>query len=615
MAAAPRLPRPATSFPDEFLVQAREGAPASEILALAAAQDSAPVRPMLVPGLYYFKTRHGQDAGPARSALAARKDLVRRVEPNLLRYAHDYTPKAYPNDPYYQTLTTSDKDLFPGNGFILALTQWDLAWNTGTGGMSAWSKGSGGVTLSDLDTGMNVHHEDFLGKVVGAYNAFNGGTSVTDSDGHGTDVSSFLSVGTNNGKGIAGGAVNAGLLPVQISTDGNFGLSQEVDGLHWAADHGATVLNLSFGGAGTSSLEQDAITYALSKGCMIFASAGNEAASGNPVEYPANNTGVIPIGASDHTDHWESFSNWGSYLFCVAPDGGPGCSFSGNHAYDYDNEGTSFASPAVAALAAVLIANGSTGPDCVSRIARTCDKIDAVTYPYGTANPLGSWSTHYGYGRINAYRAMTTLVPPVLTGINGGLSSIDLTWTAPPLDDSPSEPLSYLALYRANASGGPYSAIGSYALTATGASDATPLPGQQRYYVLRGVNSNGLATKASNELSAAVFATPTPTFTASATPTVTPTFAGSGFDRAIFAPVPAKRGQDLELFFDRLPAKVAGALFNASGERVLELKWDGNLAPLWRTGSLAAGIYYAVLDVDYVDGSHKSLRQKILLIP
>lgn len=630
--AGPRRAGGPQRVPDELLAQAQSGVQAEEIERWAAAHGARVVRRIGSRGLYHLKTMKAQDSEPLRKALGERRDLVRYAGPNLIRQAH-YTPLAFPNDPYYRNNTSPADDLSPGNAFPVVLTQLDRAWNTATGGMAAMSRGSANVVISDLDTGMNVAHEEFVGRTLTGHNSMLQTSSVLDFDGHGTHVASFISVATDNGKGIAGGAIDCKLMPVKCSSSGTFYESDEIDALHWAADHGAHVINLSFGGDLSDTAEADAIAYALSKGCLITASAGNEADVGNPVEFPAAYPGVIAVGASDHTEHWETFSNWGDYVFCVAPDGGVGCKRSGTTGYDPDQEGTSFAAPAVAGLAAILISNGSTGYDCISRIARTCDKIDSGSFPYSVAKPLGAWSDHYGYGRINHYRALATLVPPALTGITGGISSIDLTWTAPPLDDSPAQPLSSYKLYRATSSGGPYSVVGTYALTATGASDTAPLPGVAEYYVLKGVNSNGLETKASNELSAAVFATPTPTFsitpthtispthsptpTVTETPTITPTphFAASGVDHAVLGPVPVRQGQDLCLFFDQEPLRTQGQLYNSAGERVAALNTGREFNQCWSTKSLAPGIYYCDSNVEYLDGSRRRRWQKIVILP
>ena len=126
-----------------------------------------------------------------------------------------------------------------------------------------------------------------------------------------------------NGDGIAGAGGDAQLLVVKAgSGDGTFTDVDEAAGIVYAVDHGARIINLSFGGPGTSSIERHAIEYAFDHGVLVVAAAGNEYAKGIPIEYPAallqprGSNGVggagLAVGASTTTGSRARFSNTGS---------------------------------------------------------------------------------------------------------------------------------------------------------------------------------------------------------------------------------------------------------------------------------------------------------------
>lgn len=193
------------------------------------------------------------------------------------------------------------------------------------------------------------------------------------------------------------------------------------------------------------------------------------------------------------------------------------------------------ASPGVAGLAAILVSNGVPFYECVSRIARTCDKIDAVAHPYAivAGHDMGTWNQYLGYGRINHYRAMCTLVAPTLDSANPGVGAVDLSWTAPALFDSPTAGYN---IYRTTTAGGPYGLVASLG-NVTSYTDISNQGGFSFYYTIKAVDSYGFETRYSNELSA-IPVQPTLTFTPtiSETWTVSPTFTSTSTVTATFSP-------------------------------------------------------------------------------
>jgi hypothetical protein len=634
---------------DELILQARPGASELDLRKLGAQAGFRLIKGLGHPGLYHLKALAGHSADELSASLRAQSSLVQHVGPNLVRHAH-YTALSFPNDPYYQNNTGISDDYAAGNEWNVAIIHLDQVWNSSAGGMNSWGVGVSTVAVADLDTGIRITHDDLKNQTLTGFNAFwpGSGTSVTDTtdgEGHGTEVASMISVQTNNGLGICGGAYGARNLPVKIAdNNGNFPLSEELSGIYWAVSHGAKVINMSFGGDYSDPNEQAALNAAMAQGVLLTASSGNGAESpsvdpqngdNNIPEYPASYAGVLAIGASTDTDTWEVFSNWNPNLFCVSPDGIETCEHTGDHDYSTSgnqNYGTSFAAPGVAALGAMLISNGVPAYECVSRIARTCDKVDNAGYPYSTTKALGVWSSHYGYGRINAYRAMCTLVAPVLGSVTGVPGGDSLAWSAPALYDSgnglsPAEPLNGYHIYRSPVSGGPYSLIQSLPSSSSSFTDYSAPFGTTEYYVVRALNSNNFETRASNELSgAALFATPTPTMTASPSPTITPTasptptitptpyWAVSNLGRSILAPSPAHQGQPLCLYFDAAPASSEWKIYDLAGDLVEKLGFETQRQQCWDTGKVAGGIYLARISVNYADGTKKDFLQKLAVL-
>ena len=332
-------------------------------------------------------------------------------------------------------------DAVPWTNDPCAGRQWGI---TAIEAERAWpfTRGSG-VIVAVVDTGADFDHPDLsanLLRVSGSNLVENtayvcpfqtrGADAKTstaiarDDDGHGTHVAGTIAAVTGNGRGVAGVAPAARVLPVKVlNTDGEADERDVARGICFAVNSGAKVINLSLAadpvgtifvsGSGTDT--EKAIAYAYSKGAAVIAASGNEAF---PIcDFPSSVSKTLCVGSVDRRDVKSYFSNFGTNLGVVAPGGLGALIFCEDDediwstvwpksAYDcaengYDSlSGTSMATPHVAAVAALIASRyGTTATPAFiyDRLKKTADDLG----PPGT-DPV------YGYGRINAYRALTT---------------------------------------------------------------------------------------------------------------------------------------------------------------------------------------------------------------
>lgn len=258
------------------------------------------------------------------------------------------------------------------------------------------TKGSSTVRIAIWDTGIDQDHEDLKTKVIANVN-FTTSRTVDDRYGRGTHVAGIAAAITDNARGIAGVGFQTSLMNVKVLSDTGSGqYSWIANGIIWAADNGAHVINMSLGGTSTSSTLQAAVQYAWSKGVVLVAAAGNENVS-TPT-YPAYYEECIAVAATDQNDAKASFSNYGSWVDIAAP-GVNIYSTLPNHpnrigVRNYGSlSGTSMATPHVAGVAALVKARypSLTNADIKA-------KILAATDPATGFTPT--------LGRINAYKAV-----------------------------------------------------------------------------------------------------------------------------------------------------------------------------------------------------------------
>ncbi|WP_075064115.1 S8 family serine peptidase [Ornatilinea apprima] len=227
---------------------------------------------------------------------------------------------------------------------------------------AAWdvTTGSRDVVLAILDSGIDLSHPEFAGRLLPGYDFVDNDTTPQDGDGHGTHVTGIAAATGNNNQGIAGIDWQSRILPVRILN--NFGSGTTVNfakGILYAIDHQADVINLSLGTSVNSSLLEYSTYYAYQKGISLIASSGN---FNGPVSYPAAYPWVLAVGATNDLDQRWSSSNYGPQLDLVAP--GVGIYSTGLAGSYYYETGTSMAAPLAAGTAALLAGrDGFTTPD------------------------------------------------------------------------------------------------------------------------------------------------------------------------------------------------------------------------------------------------------------
>jgi subtilisin family serine protease len=281
-------------------------------------------------------------ARAAVQALSKHPGVV-RAEPDVVG-----TPMASPNDPYFPWAYPSLDGL--GGQIDRKFTRAQAAWDVSTG--------SSTVTIAVVDTGVSPH-PDLVPNLLPGFNTVDNTTQVSDPQGHGTQVAGMAAARGGNGTGVAGYCWTCRILPVKISNNSTTGTaysSDAAEGIRWAADRGARIINLSYGFDDSTTL-RSAVDYATAANALVVAAAGNDGL--DRPRYPAAYEPVLAVGYSvaSATPQLQPASNFGAWVDVAAPGGlttGP-VRTDGSFGYQVVG-GTSLASPAVAGAAALLVA-------------------------------------------------------------------------------------------------------------------------------------------------------------------------------------------------------------------------------------------------------------------
>ncbi|MDA3894162.1 MAG: S8 family peptidase [Salinivirgaceae bacterium] len=293
-------------------------------------------------------------------------------------------------------------------------------------------KGDTNIVIGIVDSGVDLLHEDLKDNYKYNYNdPINNidddgdgyvdnyyGWDVADKDPnpqslvnihgesnyHGTKVAGMASASTNNNIGISSMGYKTKLMPIK-AMDASGNISAGYEGIVYAADHGCAIINCSWGNNVYSQFAQDVINYAaIYRGCLIVAAAGNTVAATDDRPdtwfYPASYNNVLSVAATGPTDERWSGSSYGIKVDVSAPGEG---TYSTKQLNTYGaGSGTSYASPLVAGLAGLIKAHNPhfTQKQLTEQIRITSDNIDTI--PENTY-----YSNQLGYGRINAFRALT----------------------------------------------------------------------------------------------------------------------------------------------------------------------------------------------------------------
>ena len=218
----------------------------------------------------------------------------------------------------------------------------------------AWDTARGdGIVIAVVDSGVDFDHHDLTGKAVSrGRDLVDNDNDATDTHGHGTHVASIAAAATDNGVGMAGVGYAARLLPVRVlGVNGSGGTATIAEGIAWAADNGARVINLSLGSSYPSQTLQAAVEYAAGKGALVVCAAGNNGNS-QPL-YPAAYPACLAVGATDSADRLAGFSNRGAaWVDVAAPGAGVLGALRGGGWQAWD--GTSMAAGQVSGVAALV---------------------------------------------------------------------------------------------------------------------------------------------------------------------------------------------------------------------------------------------------------------------
>jgi parallel beta-helix repeat protein len=332
---------------------------------------------------------------------------------------------AEPNYIYHTTATPNDSSF--SSQWPHQNMQSELAWNI--------TQGNESVIIAIIDTGVDWDHPDLADNMWNNTDEVEDGND-TDANGyiddirgwdfvdttnpgctdtdcttrdnnpmdfnkHGTHCSGIAAAVTNNSIGIAGTCWNCKIMAVRAGYDcspyGCLDNDDSAAAIEYAADNNASIISMSWGGYSSSSLIQDAINYAYTRGVVLVAAAGND--NTDSKLYPAAYDKVIAISATDSGDQKASFSNYGSWVDVSAP-GVSIYSTVWNDTYA-SYQGTSMAAPFVAGLAGLILSKNSS-----------FNQEEIKTILHSTTDNVSS-SQYIGIGRINAYKAIQRNFTPV----------------------------------------------------------------------------------------------------------------------------------------------------------------------------------------------------------
>ena len=425
----PLLPGPEEEYvPDQVIVKFKPGTPtqAKERLNKSLGTSVIHISPR---GRFKVLKIAEEKTVAAMVDIYSRQAIVEYAEPNYIRYATwspDDTRYSYQwhfdqiNLEAAWDLDTTAPNYGGDSSVIVAILDTGVAYETydvyqicpDLNSFTFWTN-SGETAGNSIDDDGNGYVDDIHG-----WDFVNSDAHPNDDNNHGTHVCGTIAQSTNNAFGVAGIAFNTTIMPLKVLPGG---IAEEADGIYYAADNGAKIINMSLGGAGTSNTERDALAYAHSAGVTIIAAAGNTGHTTNTVEYPAAyDDYVIAVGATSYNQTRSYYSTYGSYLDIAAPggdltadenddgyaDGVLQITFGGSSElttwYYYYMQGTSMATPHVAGVAALILAKNPTwNPEQVRHA------LQSTATDKGTAGH----DDIYGWGLIDALAAVNSSLP------------------------------------------------------------------------------------------------------------------------------------------------------------------------------------------------------------
>ena len=282
-------------------------------------------------------------------------------------------------------------------------------WNITTGDPS--------IVIATIDTGVNPL-PDLADAIVPGWDFVDNDPEPQDTNGHGTQVASVIAARGNNNVGMAGHCWQCKIMPIRVSAGGSVNPHLIASGIMHAVEHGARVIDISLTRPGSPHwAEEQAVRYALDRGVVLVASAGN---NGNDVpQYPGAYPGVLAVGATDDLDGLYFWSSYGPWVALTAP----GCHlvlnpFAGTLC------GTSFTPAAVAGVVGLMLSRnpGLTRHQIASALAATARPVPGIAF-----------------GRINALAAFEFLgmLPPAQSQGGTGTTTPPTSTTSNPRPRTP----------------------------------------------------------------------------------------------------------------------------------------------------------------------------------
>ena len=363
------------------------------------------------------------DVAPEKleETLAALRNIrgIEFVEPNYLAQL-----ASLPNDPYFPLQTGLAEMQIPETWDALPNKQQVVVAVLDTGVDAVhpdladrmWvNAGETGVDASGNDKNKNGIDDDNNGYVDDwrGWNMVKNSNDIIDTQGHGTHLAGIIGASINNSTGISGIAPNARIMAVKVLDSTGYGSYAQVsEGIVYATDMGAKIINLGFGGIGSSEYLQNAVNYAVNHGVLVVAASGN---GGTDVPYyPAAYPGVIAVSALGEKLTWAPFSSIGAHISLSAPGTGIYSTMRGGGYAQLS--GSSQSSANVSGVAALL----ASQPQFAN-----VDNLRSALL--GSALDLGApgQDPYFGYGSVRAFDAL---------GYYGPVLPTPTPWPAPTTD-------------------------------------------------------------------------------------------------------------------------------------------------------------------------------------
>ncbi|HET6763413.1 MAG TPA: S8 family serine peptidase [Longimicrobiaceae bacterium] len=388
-------------MPGEVIVKVRDGV---DVASVAAAHGLSFGEHG--PGKRFAVLHGAAGAEHGKAKELASDPRVVYAEPNFLRHTTAIDPRlwAFYNPGGLNMKFTSGSSSGQPIGAAYASTA-----DADEDNIAGYAASGSDVVVGSIDTGVDMAHVEFTGRLIAGKDWYNNDANPTDDDGHGSHTTGTMAGTTVGVAGISGAAPHVKVYVQKVCGRRGCPTTAIVSAIYAAADYpGMVAMNLSIGGTGESQSEKDAILYATNKNVLVIASAGN--AGTGTVECPACDPNAISVSATQWQDKLASYSSWGPGLDISAPGGNcysnttsDGCIYSAykNGGYSW-MQGTSMAAPQVTGAAGVVASvTGLRGSALRARLIGTVDDLGAAGY-----------DTSFGAGRLNVYRAVTNTSLP-----------------------------------------------------------------------------------------------------------------------------------------------------------------------------------------------------------